>query len=184
MCAFWDHAQIWSFSLTWITTAEARYNPQTQWRAEEGTWESPALLHKSEKASHGRLHTKWLLCGNSLPQDPKTTQTSKTQGETEQAICSGLLIHRSLPRSVSLWARNWYSTLGKWCCNLGSNLRFVLKCHPQRLGNRQAGLQLSLQHKTSAAPGHFACVGCHWHNHSNTGLINHLSPALFPHPTL
>lgn len=30
----------------------------------------------------------------------------------------------------------------------------VLKCHPQRLENRQAELQLSLQHKTSAAPAH------------------------------
>lgn len=61
----------------------------------------------------------------------------------------------------------------------------VLKCHPQRLENRQAELQLSLQHKTSAAPGHlFTCVGCCWHNHSSKGLISHLSPALFSHPTI
>lgn len=46
-----------------------------------------------------------------------------------------------MPRSGSLWTRNRDSTLGKWCSILGSNLRLALKCHPQRVENRQAELQ-------------------------------------------
>lgn len=38
--------------------------------------------------------------------------------------------------------------------------------------HRQEELQLSLQHKTSAAPGHFTCAGCHWHNYSDKGSYN------------
>lgn len=161
------------------------------WRGHLGTHCIHHLLqHKSEKASHGRLHTAHKM--NSSVETPhhrmlQLPEPPWLKGSLNKQSAQGYWPHRDLftePSSGSLWARNWYNTLGKWYCTFGSNLRLALKCHPQSLENRQAQLQLSLQHKTSAVPGQFTCVGFCWHNHSNKGLINHLSLALFPHPTL